>query len=108
MGVRAARHRRHAVVGQPADPKSASNQTGAEALMDFYYRPEIAAQVAAYVNYVCPGPGARRRCRRSTRRWPRASGSSRPTRSSTAPRSSGHSPRKNRSLRRGLRAVIQG
>ena len=41
-------------------PKSASNQTGAEALMDFYYRPDIAAQVAAYVNYVCPVQGARR------------------------------------------------
>ncbi|MGB3013632.1 MAG: spermidine/putrescine ABC transporter substrate-binding protein [Candidatus Nanopelagicales bacterium] len=39
-------------------PKSASNQTGAEALMDFYYRPDIAAQVAAYVNFICPVQGA--------------------------------------------------
>jgi spermidine/putrescine transport system substrate-binding protein len=39
-------------------PKTASNKAGAEALMNFYYRPEIAAQVAAYVNYVCPVQGA--------------------------------------------------
>jgi spermidine/putrescine transport system substrate-binding protein len=26
--------------------------------MDYYYRPEVAAQVAAYVNYVCPVEGA--------------------------------------------------
>lgn len=40
-------------------PKTASNKTGAEALMDYYYRPEVAAQVAAYVNYVCPVEGAK-------------------------------------------------
>ncbi|MCB0914410.1 MAG: spermidine/putrescine ABC transporter substrate-binding protein [Actinobacteria bacterium] len=39
-------------------PSTASNKTGAEALMDYYYRPEVAAQVAAYVNYVCPVQGA--------------------------------------------------
>jgi spermidine/putrescine transport system substrate-binding protein len=26
--------------------------------MNYYYRPEVAAQVAAYVNYVCPVQGA--------------------------------------------------
>ena len=26
--------------------------------MDYYYRPDVAAQVAAYVNYVCPVQGA--------------------------------------------------
>lgn len=40
-------------------PITAGNPTGAEALMDFYYRPEIAAEVAAYVNYVCPVQGAK-------------------------------------------------
>lgn len=39
-------------------PVTAANPTGAAALMDFYYRPEIAAQVAAYVNYICPVQGA--------------------------------------------------
>ncbi|MCU0296674.1 MAG: spermidine/putrescine ABC transporter substrate-binding protein [Candidatus Nanopelagicales bacterium] len=39
-------------------PITAGNPTGAKALMDFYYRPEIAAEVAAYVNYVCPVQGA--------------------------------------------------
>ncbi len=28
------------------------------ALMDYYYEPAVAAQVAAYVNYVCPVQGA--------------------------------------------------
>lgn len=37
----------------------ASQQLGnAQKLMDFYYEPEIAAQVAAYVNYICPVQGA--------------------------------------------------
>jgi len=39
-------------------PKTATNKAGAEALMDYYYRPDVAAQVAAYVNYVCPVQGA--------------------------------------------------
>jgi spermidine/putrescine transport system substrate-binding protein len=39
-------------------PITAGNPTGAQALMDFYYRPDIAAEVAAYVNYVCPVQGA--------------------------------------------------
>ncbi len=40
-------------------PITASNPTGAHALMDYYYRPEVAAEVAAYVNYVCPVKGAK-------------------------------------------------
>ena len=47
-------------------------QENAETLMDYYYRPDVAAQVAAYVNYICPVQGRRRRWRRSTRHWPRA------------------------------------
>jgi spermidine/putrescine transport system substrate-binding protein len=39
-------------------PFTAGNPTGAKALMDYYYRPDVAAEVAAYVNYVCPVVGA--------------------------------------------------
>jgi spermidine/putrescine transport system substrate-binding protein len=39
-------------------PKGAGNKAGAEKLIDFYYDPQIAAQVAAYVNYVTPVQGA--------------------------------------------------
>lgn len=39
-------------------PVTATNKAGAEALMDYYYRPDVAAMVAAYVNYVCPVQGA--------------------------------------------------
>lgn len=40
-------------------PVGASNKAGAEALMNFYYDPVNAAEVAAYVNYVCPVQGAK-------------------------------------------------
>lgn len=40
-------------------PKGAANKAGAEAMMDFVYRPEIAAQIAAYVNFITPVSGAR-------------------------------------------------
>lgn len=39
-------------------PKEARNPDGAHELIDFYFEPEIAAQVAAYVNAVCPVDGA--------------------------------------------------
>lgn len=39
-------------------PKGAPNIDGAHELIDFYFEPEIAAQVAAYVNAVCPVAGA--------------------------------------------------
>jgi spermidine/putrescine transport system substrate-binding protein len=39
-------------------PKGAGNKAGAEKLMNFYYDPKIAAEVAAYVNYVTPVQGA--------------------------------------------------
>jgi spermidine/putrescine transport system substrate-binding protein len=39
-------------------PKGAANKQGAEALMDFVYRPDIAAQIAAYVNFITPVVGA--------------------------------------------------
>jgi spermidine/putrescine transport system substrate-binding protein len=40
-------------------PKGAANKEGAEAMMDFCYRPDIAAQIAAYVNFITPVQGAR-------------------------------------------------
>ena len=40
-------------------PTTAQNKVGAEALMDYYYDPKVAAEVAAWVNYACPVEGAR-------------------------------------------------
>ncbi|WP_313810997.1 extracellular solute-binding protein [Glutamicibacter sp.] len=40
-------------------PVAATHKANAEKLMDFYYQPQIAAQVAAYVNYICPVVGAK-------------------------------------------------
>jgi spermidine/putrescine transport system substrate-binding protein len=40
-------------------PKNAANKANAERMMDFVYRPEVAAQIAAYVNYITPVVGAR-------------------------------------------------
>lgn len=40
-------------------PMGATHLGNAEKLIDFYYEPEIAAQVAAYVNYICPVQGAK-------------------------------------------------
>jgi len=39
-------------------PKGAENKGQAELWIDFYYRPENAARVEAWVNYVCPVKGA--------------------------------------------------
>lgn len=40
-------------------PNLARHKANAEALIDFYYDPEVAALLAASVNYVCPVPAAR-------------------------------------------------
>ncbi|GEK02763.1 PotD/PotF family extracellular solute-binding protein [Streptomyces sp. 1-11] len=40
-------------------PDRARHKTNAERLIDYYYRPEVAAELAAWVNYVCPVPAAR-------------------------------------------------
>ena len=40
-------------------PKGAANKYTAELFIDFVYRPEIAAQIEAWVNYICPVKGAR-------------------------------------------------
>jgi spermidine/putrescine transport system substrate-binding protein len=39
-------------------PITSTHRKNAMALMDYYYQPEVAAEVAAYVNYVCPVQGA--------------------------------------------------
>jgi spermidine/putrescine transport system substrate-binding protein len=39
-------------------PKGAEQPYGAEALMNYVYDPEVAAKIAAYVNYVSPVPAA--------------------------------------------------
>ncbi|MEU9115836.1 spermidine/putrescine ABC transporter substrate-binding protein [Streptomyces sp. NPDC048483] len=40
-------------------PNLADHKRNAERLIDYYYRPEVAADLAAWVNYVCPVPAAR-------------------------------------------------
>jgi spermidine/putrescine transport system substrate-binding protein len=39
-------------------PIGARHKANAETLMNYYYDPAVAAEVAAYVNYVCPVQGA--------------------------------------------------
>jgi len=39
-------------------PKGAEHPNDSLAFMDFYYRPEVTAQVTEYVNYICPVPAA--------------------------------------------------
>jgi spermidine/putrescine transport system substrate-binding protein len=39
-------------------PPLASHKKNAEKVMNYYYDPEVAAKVAAYVNYICPVQGA--------------------------------------------------
>ncbi|MFF5788326.1 spermidine/putrescine ABC transporter substrate-binding protein [Streptomyces sp. NPDC012693] len=40
-------------------PNRARHKTNAEKLVDYYYEPEVAAELAAWVTYVCPVPAAR-------------------------------------------------
>jgi spermidine/putrescine transport system substrate-binding protein len=40
-------------------PNLARHKANAERLVDYYYDPEVAAELAAWVNYVCPVPAAR-------------------------------------------------
>ncbi|MGP3634718.1 ABC transporter substrate-binding protein [Streptomyces sp. 24-1644] len=40
-------------------PAKARHKTNAEKLIDYYYEPPVAAQLAAYINYVCPVDGVR-------------------------------------------------
>ena len=40
-------------------PDRAGHKGNAERLIDYYYQPEVAAELAAWVNYVCPVPAAK-------------------------------------------------
>ncbi len=40
-------------------PNRARHKASAERLIDYYYQPEVAAELAAWVNYVCPVPAAK-------------------------------------------------
>lgn len=40
-------------------PNKATHKANAEALMNYYYDPEVAATLSAWVNYICPVDGAR-------------------------------------------------
>ena len=40
-------------------PNKATHQQNAEQWIDYYYEPEVAAKLAAWVNYICPVKGAR-------------------------------------------------
>ncbi len=40
-------------------PNKAEHKGNAEALMNYYYDPEVAATLAAWVNYICPVEGAK-------------------------------------------------
>lgn len=39
-------------------PNKSAHKANAEMLMNYYYEPEVAAQLAAWVNYICPVNGA--------------------------------------------------
>ena len=39
-------------------PNKATHEANAEKWMNYYYDPEVAARVAAWVNYICPVAGA--------------------------------------------------
>ncbi|SCF42536.1 spermidine/putrescine transport system substrate-binding protein [Micromonospora purpureochromogenes] len=39
-------------------PNKATHKANAEAMINYYYDPAVAAQLAAYVNYICPVKGA--------------------------------------------------
>jgi len=39
-------------------PSTSTHKKNAEAVMNFYYQPDVAAEVAAYINYLCPVEGA--------------------------------------------------
>ncbi|AUG79893.1 polyamine ABC transporter substrate-binding protein [Kitasatospora sp. MMS16-BH015] len=40
-------------------PNRADHKVNAEKLIDYYYQPEVAAELAAFVQYICPVPAAR-------------------------------------------------
>ena len=45
-------------------PNLSTHQSNAEEWINYYYDPKVAAQVAAYVNYICPVEGAQEEMQR--------------------------------------------
>jgi len=39
-------------------PATSTHKANAEMLIDYYYDPKVAAELAAWVNYICPVQGA--------------------------------------------------
>ena len=52
-------------------PNQAKHKKNAERLIDYYYEPEVMAEVEDYVNYIAPVKGAKEALRRATPRSPR-------------------------------------
>ncbi|WP_279402672.1 extracellular solute-binding protein [Arthrobacter sp. JCM 19049] len=50
-------------------PIAAPHKANAEKLMNFYYEPQVAAEVAAYVNFISPVVGAAKPCSPLIRNW---------------------------------------
>ncbi len=48
-------------------PNGSQHKKNAEILINYYYDPKVAAQVAAYVNYICPVEGAQGSLQASTK-----------------------------------------
>jgi spermidine/putrescine transport system substrate-binding protein len=46
-------------------PNKAAHKSNAQQLMDYYYDPKVAAELAAYVNYICPVQGAQEELRKA-------------------------------------------
>jgi spermidine/putrescine transport system substrate-binding protein len=46
-------------------PNKATHKANAQQLMDYYYDPKVAAELAAYVNYICPVQGAQEELRKA-------------------------------------------
>lgn len=53
-------------------PNKATHKRNAEALVNYYYQPEVAAKLTAAVNYICPVVGAREELLRTGRAAERA------------------------------------
>ena len=51
-------------------PKASSTPYAAEVFMNYVYDPEVAAKIAAYVNYISPVEGVKEILAKTTRRSP--------------------------------------
>ena len=53
-------------------PIGSPHKKNAETLINYYYDPKVAAEVAAYVNYICPVQGAQQEMEKIDKDLPRA------------------------------------